>query len=189
MTADGPSNDPVAPRAPVAARLIVLMGVAGCGKSSVGLALAPHLNSVYLDGDDLHPPANIAKMSRGQPLADDDRWPWLDLVGNRLRQQKGPIIIGCSALRRAYRDRIRQAAGGAVTFIHLNGSRAVIERRMSARAGHFMPVALLDSQFATLEAPSPDEPAISVEIDQPMEAILTEILDLLHKDRDIPATL
>lgn len=189
MTAEGPLSDPVALRPAAPARLFVLMGVAGCGKSSVGADLAPRLNSVYLDGDDLHPPANIAKMSRGQPLADEDRWPWLDRVGNRLRQHNGPIIIGCSALRRAYRDRIRQAAGERVTFIHLTGSRAVIERRMAARAGHFMPLALLDSQFATLEVPGPDEPAISVGIDQPMQAIVKDILRQLHKDRDNPATL
>lgn len=152
----------------------VLMGVAGCGKSSVGAALAPLLGARYLDGDDLHPSANIAKMSKGEPLTDADRWPWLALVGGALRQ--GNVILGCSALRRSYRDYITEHAGGPVCFIHLTGSRALIGARMAARAGHFMPPALLDSQFATLEPPAADENAITVSIDQPMAAIVAEIM-------------
>lgn len=152
---------------------IVLMGVAGCGKSSVGAALSAAMGLPYVDGDDLHPSANIAKMSAGQPLTDVDRLPWLDLVGQALRP--GPMIIGCSALRRAYRERITAAAGGPVCFVHLAGSRAVIEARMRARQGHFMPPALLDSQFATLEPPAPDENAISVDIDQPMARIVAAV--------------
>lgn len=158
---------------------MVLMGVAGCGKSSVGAALAPHLGAVYIDGDDLHPAANIARMRRGEALRDADRWPWLDAVGRRLAAVGGPVIIGCSALKRAYRDRITVAAQAPVVFIHLAGSRAVIAARMAARRGHFMPLTLLDSQFATLEPPAPDEAAIVVDIDQPMTDVVGDILRLL----------
>ena len=151
------------------------MGVAGCGKSTVGAALADRLGARYLDGDDLHPPANIAKMSTGHPLTDADRAPWLDRVGQTLRNQPGLCLIGCSALKRAYRDRIRAAAGEPVGFLHLTGSRAVIESRMAARTGHFMPVALLDSQFATLEPLQPDETGIAVDIDQPLADVVAEL--------------
>jgi gluconokinase len=158
-------------------RCFVVMGVAGCGKSTVGAALAEATGGTYLDGDDLHPPENIAKMSAGQPLTDDDRAPWLQLVGERLRGEEGaargaPLLIGCSALRRIYRDIIRKAAGAPVGFLHLAGSRAVIEARMSARTGHFMPVALLDSQFATLEPLQPDETGLAVDIDQPLNTLV-----------------
>lgn len=158
---------------------MVIMGVAGCGKSSVGAALADRLGVTYLDGDDLHPPGNIAKMSRGAPLTDDDRWPWLARVGQALRAHPRRII-GCSALKRAYRDRIMAEAGGPVTFIHLSGPPEVIEARMSARTGHFMPPTLLASQFAALEPPGPDETAITVAIDQPFDAVIDTILGQLR---------
>jgi gluconokinase len=151
---------------------MVLMGVAGCGKSSIGAALAERLGATYLDGDDLHPAANIEKMSKAIPLSDDDRWPWLTRVGEALAAGTGRTIIGCSALKRAYRARIESAVGAPVTFIHLVGSVEVIEKRMKARQGHFMPPALLASQFAALEPPGPDENAISVDIDQPLDAVV-----------------
>jgi gluconokinase len=154
------------------------MGVAGCGKSTVGAALAGRIGAQYVDGDDLHPASNVAKMARGEPLTDDDRWPWLDRVGQALAAVEGPVIIGCSALKRRYRDRIR-AEAGPVTFVHLAGSRAVIERRMAARKGHFMPVSLLDSQFAALEPPMPDETAISVDIDRTTDEIVQAIIGQL----------
>lgn len=156
------------------------MGVAGCGKSSVGVALAPLLGAEYLDGDDLHPPENIARMSRGEPLTDADRAPWLALIGAALRPDQARII-GCSALKRIYRHQITAAARAPVTFIHLAGSRTVIEARMRARTGHFMPASLLDSQFAALEPPGPDEQAISVDIDQPFDAVVAAILTQLAK--------
>lgn len=152
---------------------IVIMGVSGCGKSSVGEGLAARLSIPYRDGDDLHPPANVAKMRAGIPLDDEDRWPWLDRVAQVLAQE-APVIVGCSALKRAYRDRIRRA--GAVTFVHLVGSRDLIAGRMAARQGHYMPLSLLDSQFAALEPPGPEEGAISVSIDQSLEAMLDEII-------------
>ncbi|MES2433505.1 MAG: gluconokinase [Pseudomonadota bacterium] len=157
---------------------IILMGVAGCGKSSVGVALGAALSLPYRDGDDLHPSANIAKMSRGEALTDADRWPWLALVGQALR---GPGIMGCSALKRVYRELIDTQAGGGVVFVHLSGARAVIEGRMRARAGHFMPTSLLDSQFATLEVPRLDERAVVVDIDQPLADVVAEIVLKLER--------
>ena len=152
---------------------LVLMGVAGCGKSSVGAALSAALAVPYVDGDDLHPVAHVEKMRRGEPLTDADRWPWLDQVADCLHA-KAPVSIGCSALKRAYRDRIRGGAQGKVAFVHLSGSRDVIAARMAARKGHYMPLSLLDSQFAALELPSPDE-ALSVNIDQPLPQIVAQI--------------
>ncbi len=154
---------------------MVIMGVAGCGKSSVGAALSARNGVPYRDGDDLHPPANVAKMAAGHPLTDDDRWPWLDLVAQALAKD-APLMIGCSALKRSYRDRIRLGAEGPVLFVHLSGSRAVIEARMAARKGHFMPVSLLDSQFAALEPPAPDEWHLTVDIDQSLDAIVGQIM-------------
>jgi gluconokinase len=156
---------------------VVIMGVAGCGKSTVGAALSERLHIPYQDGDDLHSAEAVEKMRVGIPLDDDDRWPWLDRIADALSED-APLIIGCSALRRAYRDRIRSGAGGEVTFIHLAGDRDLIASRMASRSGHYMPLSLLDSQFATLERPGPDE-AIEVTIDQPMDAIVEQVLSHL----------
>ena len=155
-------------------RRVVIMGVSGCGKSSVGAGLAARLGLNYRDGDDLHPPENVAKMRAGMPLTDADRWPWLGRVG-QVFLANAPVIVGCSALKRAYRDRIRTAAGGPVTFVHLAGSQEVIAARMALRQGHYMPLSLLDSQFAALEPPAAEE-AITVSIDQPLEALVADIL-------------
>ena len=154
---------------------LVVMGVSGCGKSSVGEALGRAMGVPYIDGDDLHPEANVAKMRAGQPLTDADRWPWLDLVAETLRA-RAPVILGCSALKRRYRDRIRLA--GRVTFLHLTGSRELIQSRMTARQGHYMPPSLLESQFAALEPPGPEE-AIAIDIDQPLAMIVAEALKRL----------
>lgn len=153
---------------------IVIMGVSGCGKSSVGAALGHSLGIPYRDGDDLHPAANVEKMRAGIPLTDADRWPWLARVAQVLHDE-APVIVGCSALRRTYRDRIRAGAGGAVRFVHLTGSRDIIAARMAARTGHYMPTALLDSQFATLEPPAPDE-ALTLDIAAPLPALVDAIL-------------
>jgi len=160
------------------------MGVAGCGKSAVGAALAARLDATYLDGDDLHPQANIDKMSRGEALTDEDRWPWLTLVGQKLAAPDGILILGCSALKRRYRDHIRKEAGAPVLFVHLAGSRKLIATRMAARAGHFMPASLIDSQFAALEPPGPDENAVTVDIDRPLERIVDDIAT--HLEESVP---
>ncbi|PLK73100.1 gluconokinase [Rhizobium sp. TH135] len=156
---------------------LVIMGVAGCGKSTVGAALSEQLKIPYQDGDDLHSAAAVEKMRAGIPLDDDDRWPWLDRIADALKSD-APLIIGCSALRRTYRDRIRAGTGGPVTFVHLAGDRDLIASRMASRSGHYMPLSLLDSQFATLERPGSDE-AIEVTIDQPMDAIVGQVLSHL----------
>ena len=150
------------------------MGVSGCGKSSVGEALSARLGIPYFDGDDLHTPQAVEKMRDGIPLTDADRWPWLDRVAGVLHA-KAPVIVGCSALKRVYRDRIRAGAGGPVTFVHLSGSKALIASRMGARRGHYMPTSLLDSQFAALEAPGPDE-AITVDIALDLPALVEAVL-------------
>lgn len=154
---------------------VILMGVAGCGKTSVGEGMAPLLGADYRDGDDLHSPESVEKMRRGEALTDEDRWPWLVRVGKALADS-APLILGCSALKRRYRDHIRAYADGPVIFVHLEGSRAVIAARMQARQGHYMPPSLLDSQFAALEPPGPDEGAVSVDIDQTLEAVVAAIM-------------
>lgn len=159
------------------------MGVSGCGKSSVGAALAARLAGVYVDGDDLHPPANVAKMSAGIALTDADRWPWLDKVGACLALADDTALIGCSALKRVYRDRIRAVVEAPVSFIHLAGTREIIFQRLQARRDHFMPSALLESQFAALEPPDVDERAITVNIDQPLHTIVAAIIAALEEEQ------
>lgn len=149
---------------------IVVMGVSGCGKSTVGRALAERLAIPYVEGDALHPAANVEKMRIGIPLNDDDRWPWLDKVGATLAGNAAAVVT-CSALKRRYRDRIRQHTAGHVHFIHLVGSRDLIASRMAKREGHYMPLSLLDSQFAALEAPGPDE-ALALDIALPFDALV-----------------
>lgn len=140
------------------------MGVAGTGKTTIGPLLAARLGVPYAEGDDFHPQSNIAKMSAGTPLTDDDRWPWLDAIGDWAQERAGlGGVVSCSALKRSYRDRLRAAAPGVV-FVHLTGDRALIEDRMSHRQGHFMPTALLDSQFATLQPLEPDEAGVAVNV-------------------------
>ena len=157
------------------------MGVTGSGKTTVGEALARAIHATYVDGDKLHPEANIAKMSSGIPLDDADRWPWLAKVGETLRQTSTPIIVACSALKRAYRDFITEQARAPVLFIYLDGTRELISRRMRERTGHFMPTSLLDSQFATLEVPGKDENAIAVAIDAPLHNIVADITARLEE--------
>lgn len=154
----------------------VVMGVSGCGKSSIGAEFAASIGGIFIDGDDLHPPANVAKMASGQPLDDDDRAPWLVKVGRSLLASGVPVVIGCSALKRKYRDVIRNEAGQLVAFLHLAGSREVLLARIALRRNHFMPPSLLDSQLATLEPPTADEVAFSVNIDQEPKAIVAELL-------------
>lgn len=148
----------------------VVMGVSGCGKSLIGQAFATATASRFVDGDALHPAENIAKMSRGEPLTDSDRAPWLDRIGQIL--QDPDTVVACSALKRAYRDRIRAGAAAPVTFLYLRGQRDTLLQRMATRPGHFMPVSLLDSQLATLEEPGPDEPHLVADIEDSPAAIV-----------------
>ncbi len=137
------------------------MGVSGSGKSTVGARLATELGVPFIDADGLHPEANTQKMAAGHPLTDEDRWPWLALVGLALAQHPTGVVIACSALKRSYRDAIRAAAPGAV-FIYLDVSADVLAERLKNRTGHFMPVSLLDSQLATLEPLQQDEDGVTV---------------------------
>jgi gluconokinase len=142
--------------------VIVVMGVAGSGKTTVGQGLARRLGVEYAEADDFHPPANVAKMSAGTPLTDDDRWPWLRTIAEWISEHPEGGVVTCSALKRKYRDVL--AAGGDVLFAHLDGSKELIGARMAARKGHFMPPALLDSQFADLEPLQPDENGVVLSV-------------------------
>ncbi|MFI6563214.1 gluconokinase [Streptomyces sp. NPDC050534] len=160
--------------------VVVVMGVAGTGKTTIGPLLAARLGVPYAEGDDFHPEANISKMSAGIPLDDDDRWPWLDAIGSWAHGRAGlGGVVSSSALKRAYRDRLRAAAPGVV-FVHLTGDRALIEERMSHRQGHFMPTALLDSQFATLEPLQPDEAGVAVSVAGSPEEITARAMKALE---------
>ena len=145
----------------------MVMGVASCGKTSVGALLAEKLNAHFIEGDRLHPTTNVAKMSSGTPLNDDDRWPWLKAIGESIAGKEA-AVASCSALKRVYREAITMAAQRPVYFIYLYGSRAVLEQRIGARKGHFMPASLLDSQLATLEEPAKDELALRLDIVSPV---------------------
>lgn len=152
---------------------VVIMGVAGSGKTAVGSALAARLGWRFIDADDLHPPANIAKMSAGTPLTDQDRAPWLAAVGRQLAS--GPrTIAACSALKRAYRNAIAEAAPG-VFFVHPVVPRATLAARMRTREGHFMPASLLDSQLAALEPLEPGEPGIAIDADRDLDSVVQEL--------------
>ncbi|TCO58687.1 gluconokinase [Actinocrispum wychmicini] len=144
--------------------VIVVMGVSGSGKTTVGKELAARLDVEYAEADEFHPPANIAKMSAGHPLTDEDRWPWLRAIAQWIgaHEESGGVVT-CSALKRPYRDLLR--TGGPVYFVHLTGSHDVIAARLAGRQEHFMPAALLDSQIADLEPLGPDEPGIVLDID------------------------
>jgi carbohydrate kinase (thermoresistant glucokinase family) len=153
------------------------MGVAGSGKTTIARMLADRLGWRFQEGDALHPPANVAKMSAGTPLTDDDRWPWLHAIAAVIdgwRGEGASGIVTCSALKRAYRA-ILVGDRPDVRIVHLAGDKALIAARMAARKGHFMPTALLDSQFATLEPPGPEENAITVDISPGPEAIVSAL--------------
>jgi gluconokinase len=159
------------------APLLVVMGVAGSGKTTVAALLAGRLGAAFAEGDDFHSPANVAKMAAGHPLDDDDRWPWLRDIRDWLVQQHAAgraAVVPCSALKRAYRDLLRGA--GPVQFVHLTGSRELLTERIQSRAGHFMKPEMLASQLATLEPLGPDEPGFTVDIGGRPDRIVAEIL-------------
>jgi gluconokinase len=154
------------------------MGVSGSGKSTVGRMLAEALSLPFADADDFHPPANIAKMRAGTPLTDEDRWPWLDALGAWLAAQPAGGVVACSALKRAYRDRLRAALPG-LRLLFLHGDAALIAARQAARPGHFMPPALMASQLATLEPPAPEEGAVLLDVRDPPKALVARALESL----------
>ena len=160
---------------------LVLMGVSGSGKSTIADRLAARLDWRFEDGDGFHPPGNVAKMSAGQPLTDDDRRPWLQAIADeidRVSRQGERLVVACSALKRAYRD-ILSHGRKDVRFVFLNGSYELIAGRLAARKGHFMPPGLLASQFKTLEPPDTSEHPVTVSIDAPVETIVDDIIHQL----------
>lgn len=165
--------------------VLVIMGVSGSGKSTIAGILAGQLGWDLEEGDDLHPPANVAKMAAGQPLTDDDRWPWLAKVSAWITDHTTagiPGIITCSALKRIYRDRMR---GPGVVFVHLAGTTDQIGQRLAARSDHFMPPSLLDSQMSTLEPPGDDENTLVVDVGRRPAEVAAEIirrLDLVPQE-------
>jgi beta-N-acetylhexosaminidase len=169
------TNHPI--RAGAAARpQVIVMGVSGCGKTTIGDLVARGLGVPFLDGDSLHPVENVAKMAAGTPLTDEDRWPWLATVGSQLAAAGGGgLVLACSALRRSYRDAIRAQAPDTV-FLHLHGSKEVLGARVEGRSGHFMPPALLESQLATLEPLEADERGVVVDIAAPVSQVVAEAL-------------
>ena len=163
---------------------VVLMGVSGSGKSTIAEALAGRIGWRCEDGDKFHPASNVAKMSAGQPLTDEDRWPWLKAIADeidRLCGKKQNAVFACSALKRAYREVLVHGRSD-VRIVFLDGTKALIAGRLASRKGHFMPADLLDSQFTTLEPPKPDERAITVSIDGSVDAIVDDILGKLKLD-------
>lgn len=155
---------------------IVVMGVAGCGKSTVAALLAERLGWELLEGDSLHPARNVERMSAGVPLDDADRAPWLAAIADRMRERRAagrPLVVACSALARRYRDVLR---GDGVAFAHLSGSRELLERRIAERSGHFMKAGMLDSQLGTLEPLGADEAGVTADIDAEPDALVARIL-------------
>ena len=172
MTTDGNSE-------PARHPVLVIMGVSGSGKSTVAGILGGRLNWDLEEGDDLHPPANVAKMAAGQALTDEDRWPWLDRVAAWITEHTRagePGIVTCSALKRSYRDRLR---GPSVVFVHLAGTKDTIGRRLTTRTGHYMPPSLLESQIETLEPLGPDENGIVVDVGRSPKELADEIISRL----------
>jgi gluconokinase len=164
-------------------QVLIVMGVSGSGKTTIAVPLAKRLGWPFLEGDDMHPPANVAKMHAGNPLTDEDRWPWLDAIAawidTRLAAH-GPGVVTCSALKRAYRDRLI-GSRKSVRLVFLHADRALLAKRLAERTGHFMPPSLLDSQLATLEPPAPDENPLSVDLGPPPEVVIEEILAKLRQ--------
>lgn len=167
------------------APVVVVMGVSGSGKTTIGALLAGRLGWVYAEADDFHPQSNVDKMAAGRPLTDEDRWPWLEAIAGWIRERRAagePGVVSCSALKRAYRDLL---CGGdpLVRLVYLEGSQELIERRLVARHQHFMKAGMLASQFADLEPPGPDEHPVTVSIDASPAGIVDAIVSGLDADR------
>ena len=157
-------------------QVLVLMGVSGSGKTTVGALLAGRLHRLYAEADDFHPSSNVAKMAAGHPLTDDDRWPWLHAIGRYIDERIArhePAVVTCSALKRSYRDVLRRPE---VQIVYLRGSRELIAERLAARHGHFFSAGMLDSQFADLEEPTPEEQVVTVSVGNAPAQIVQDIV-------------
>lgn len=173
-------------RGPAQSFFILVMGVSGSGKTSVSQHIAVHLDGVFIEADDYHPKSNIELMASGRPLDSSHRWPWLKAIADAALKaaanNPGPVVIACSALRRAYRDRLREMLSPMLT-VHLSGSKELIERRLASRRAHFMPASLLESQFATVEALGADEEGFEVAIDRPLKHVVEDLVARLSGTR------
>jgi len=161
---------------------VVVMGVCGCGKSTVGERLARELGALFIEGDAFHPPANVARMAAGIALSDADRQGWLEALATQLaaaRRAGRSVVLACSALKRRYRDVLRQGAPD-LRVVHLHGGREMLAARLAARQGHYMPASLLDSQLATLETPDPDERAVTLDAGAPTDTLVQSALTQLQ---------
>lgn len=164
------------------ARLIVVMGVSGSGKSTIGSAIGLDLNVPFLDGDHYHTPEAVEKMRQGTPLVDEDRWPWFVRLTGAMKEaadQRGKSVTACSALKRDYRNYMVKQAREPIVFIHLSGTKKLIANRQADRPGHYMPASLLDSQFAALEIPDDSENVLTISVDQPISDMVAKALSSL----------
>jgi len=162
--------------------ILVVMGVSGCGKTTVGQALAHHLGCEFAEGDQFHSPQNVAKMAAGTPLTDDDRWGWLQTLSARMAQARAKgqsLVLSCSALRKPYRDILREGAPKA-WFVHLHGNIDLLQQRMASRPGHYMPPSLLQSQLDTLEMPEADERVVSLDIATPLSEMVISVMSAVR---------
>lgn len=163
---------------------LVVMGVSGSGKTVAGTAIAAALGIAFFDGDDLHSPEARAKMTAGIPLGDEDRAPWLDRIGAKLADalvHPDGVVVACSALRRAYRDRLRAIAGPSLRFLFLKGDKAQLRERVAQRKGHYMPASLIDSQFAALESPEGESDVVTIGADADLSQVLGETVERLSR--------
>lgn len=170
-------------------RVIVVMGVTGCGKSTLGIEIARCLKAPFLEGDEFHPPANIEKMSAGIPLDDADRAGWLDILAaeiGRLAQVDGSVVASCSALKHKYRTQLNSVSGQNILYVFVDGPREVIAERLGKRKGHYMPSSLLDSQLAALEPPGGDENVIRVDLRNSIADMLADVMN--HLKETVAAT-
>jgi gluconokinase len=165
-------------------KAIIVMGVSGAGKSSIAELLASRIGSEFVEGDRLHPEANVKKMADGIPLTDEDRWPWLEIIGQQLQSARAAgrdIVLTCSSLKKSYRQKLRSAGGEPLYFVFLKGTPELLAERMGARKGHFMPTALLQSQLATLESPEGEAGVVTVDIDASVSDIVGDAVGKLQE--------